>query len=91
MAIWSIFSNLVYFVTMCFSLWLFGIFFPVLVCCTEKNLATLNETKSVIDYTHSYVHEIMTGEVSKRLSAYGQSRDSMAPNLNETEVMVIGT
>jgi hypothetical protein len=22
-------------------LWLFGIFFPVLVCCTKKNLATL--------------------------------------------------
>jgi hypothetical protein len=22
-------------------LWLFGIFFPVLVCCTNKNLATL--------------------------------------------------
>jgi hypothetical protein len=22
--------------------WVFGIFFPVLVCCTEKNLATLN-------------------------------------------------
>jgi hypothetical protein len=25
-------------------LWPFGIFFPVLVCCTEKNLATLMKT-----------------------------------------------
>jgi hypothetical protein len=25
-------------------LWLFGIFFSVLVCCTEKNLATLHQT-----------------------------------------------
>jgi hypothetical protein len=24
-----------------YILWLFGIFFPVLECCTKKNLATL--------------------------------------------------
>jgi hypothetical protein len=63
--------------------------FPVLVCCTKKILATLNETKSVFDYRHNNVYEIMTGEMSKRLSAFGhgQSRDSLASNLNETKVI----
>jgi hypothetical protein len=31
----------VYFVAIWNILWLFGIYFPVLVCCTKKNLATL--------------------------------------------------
>jgi hypothetical protein len=35
MAIWYILWPFWY------SLWLFGIFFPVLVCCINKNLATL--------------------------------------------------
>jgi hypothetical protein len=30
------YGTLVYFVTISFNLWLFGIFFPVLVCCTKK-------------------------------------------------------
>jgi hypothetical protein len=29
------------FVAICHILWLFGMNFPVLVCCTTKNLATL--------------------------------------------------
>jgi hypothetical protein len=32
---------LVYFMAIWYILWLFGIFFPVLVCWTNKNLATL--------------------------------------------------
>jgi hypothetical protein len=28
-----------------FYLWLFGIFFPVLVCCTKKNLATVKSSQ----------------------------------------------
>jgi hypothetical protein len=28
-----------------YILWLFGICFPVLVCCTKKNMATLPEGK----------------------------------------------
>jgi hypothetical protein len=35
------YSNLVYFVATWHMLWLFGIFFPGLVCCTEKNLSYL--------------------------------------------------
>jgi hypothetical protein len=35
------YCHLVYFVAIWNSLWLFGMFFPVLVCCTKKNLATL--------------------------------------------------
>jgi hypothetical protein len=31
----------VYFVAIWYILWLFDMFFPVLVCCTKKNLATL--------------------------------------------------
>jgi hypothetical protein len=36
----------IYFVTIWYSLLLFGIFFPVLVCCRKKNLATLDERTS---------------------------------------------
>jgi hypothetical protein len=32
---------LVYFVAICNILWPFGIFLPILVCCTSNNLATL--------------------------------------------------
>jgi hypothetical protein len=32
---------LVYFVAIWYNSWLFGIFFPILVDCTKKNLATL--------------------------------------------------
>jgi hypothetical protein len=32
---------LVYFVAVCHILLLLGIYFPVLACCTTKNLATL--------------------------------------------------
>jgi hypothetical protein len=40
-ATWSIYGHLVYFVALWYILWLFGTFFPVLVSCTKKNLATL--------------------------------------------------
>jgi hypothetical protein len=36
------YGHLVYF-------WRFGIFFPVLVCCTETNLATLISARSVAE------------------------------------------
>jgi hypothetical protein len=35
------YGHLIYFVTIWNILWLFAIFFPVLVCCDKKNLATL--------------------------------------------------
>jgi hypothetical protein len=35
------YDHLVYFTAVENILWSFGIFFPVLVFCTEKNLATL--------------------------------------------------
>jgi hypothetical protein len=34
-------GHLVYFVAIWYILWLFGILFPVLVCWTKTNLATL--------------------------------------------------
>jgi hypothetical protein len=34
-------GHLVYFMAVWYSLWPFGTIFPVLVCCTMKNLATL--------------------------------------------------
>jgi hypothetical protein len=40
-AIWFILQPLVYFVAIWNILWLFGIFSPILVCYTKKNLATL--------------------------------------------------
>jgi hypothetical protein len=38
---YSHFTTIGIFVVVLYILWLFGIFFPVLVCCTKKNLATL--------------------------------------------------
>jgi hypothetical protein len=35
------YGQLVYFMTIWSIFWSFGIFCPVLVCCTKKNLATL--------------------------------------------------
>jgi hypothetical protein len=36
-----IYAKMVYFMAIWYILCSFGIFFPVLVCCAEKNLATL--------------------------------------------------
>jgi hypothetical protein len=36
------YGHLVYFVAIWYSQWLSGKFLPVLVCCTKKNLATLD-------------------------------------------------
>jgi hypothetical protein len=40
----TFYGHLVYFVVIWYILWSFGIFYSVLVCCTERNLATLGET-----------------------------------------------
>jgi Na+/H+-dicarboxylate symporter len=48
------YGHLVYFVAIWCILWLFGMFSPVLVCCTKKNLATLFITvASQIFFTES--------------------------------------
>jgi hypothetical protein len=39
------YGNLVYLMAIWYILWSFGIFFPVLVCFTKKNLATLCYTE----------------------------------------------
>jgi hypothetical protein len=38
------YGHLVHFTVFCYILWTFGIFFPILVFCTKKNLATLPES-----------------------------------------------
>jgi hypothetical protein len=38
------YGHLVYFTTIWYILWPFGTLFPLLVCCTKKNLATLLQT-----------------------------------------------
>jgi hypothetical protein len=38
---WFFYGQLVYIMSIGYILWSFGINFPVLVCCTKKNLATL--------------------------------------------------
>jgi hypothetical protein len=35
------YGQLVYFTAIWYILWPFGIFFPVLVCCPKKNMASL--------------------------------------------------
>jgi hypothetical protein len=45
-------GQMVYFMVI---LWSFGIFFPVLVCRTEKNLATGLRTKHNRFFVHRYV------------------------------------
>jgi hypothetical protein len=60
-----IYGQMVYFMAIWY-LWLsFGTYFPVLVCCTEKNLATLtpnrplgNELKTVLKTVLSLVAQI---------------------------------
>jgi hypothetical protein len=37
--------------------WLFGIFFPVLLCCSKNNLAALNDTTTSPKYT---THTLLT-------------------------------
>jgi hypothetical protein len=41
MTIWNILQTLRYFMTIWYTLYSFGTFFPVLVSCNKKNLATL--------------------------------------------------
>jgi hypothetical protein len=53
----------VYFMATKFNLLLFGLFFPILVRCTEKNLATL------VPGTHSLVVEIFLGIRRRPLGA----------------------
>jgi hypothetical protein len=40
------YGHLVHFTAIWYILWLFGIYFPALVFCTKKNLATLLRLKS---------------------------------------------
>jgi hypothetical protein len=40
------YGHLVYFTAIKYILWLVGIFSPFLVCCTKKNLATLEQERS---------------------------------------------
>jgi hypothetical protein len=42
----TFYEQLVYFTTIWYILWPLDIFFPVLVSCTKKNLATLLELRS---------------------------------------------
>jgi hypothetical protein len=54
MVIWSFCGHLVFlwsfglFVVIWYILWLFGIFFTIMVCCTQKNLATLLYTRTLV-------------------------------------------
>jgi hypothetical protein len=52
MNIWSILRHYKYFMAIWYILWLFGIFSPVLVSCTKKNLATLSESINASTYRH---------------------------------------
>jgi hypothetical protein len=45
------YRHLVYFTAIWYTLWTFGMFFPVLVCCTKKNLASLQQLKPEIYVT----------------------------------------
>jgi hypothetical protein len=51
-AILSIFCQMVFLMDIRYILWSFGIFFPVLVCCTVKNLATLRASRGGLDFLH---------------------------------------
>jgi hypothetical protein len=41
------YGHLVYLMAISYILWLYGVFFPVLVCCTKTNLAALAK---ILDY-----------------------------------------
>jgi hypothetical protein len=51
------YRNLVYFVAILHSLWLVGIFFPALVCCTKNNLETLTWTALKLKYIGNFFYK----------------------------------
>jgi hypothetical protein len=48
-------GHLVYFTAIWYILWLFGIFSPVLVYCTKKNLATLLMTMTLVRHFSNFL------------------------------------
>jgi hypothetical protein len=42
------YGRFVYFATIWYILWTLGIFFPFLVCCAKKNLATLMHVQTYV-------------------------------------------
>jgi hypothetical protein len=84
----------VYFTAIWYILWLFGTFFPVLVCCTKKHLATLlgaeiilrqlsfDSAKRKKKFTgrkkNSRVHQIASGQ--ERASKMGDALPPVRPD-----------
>jgi hypothetical protein len=55
MWVYYLYGHLVYFRAIWYAFWLFGIFFPVLVCCAKKNPATMAKAcrdQTISSYTH---------------------------------------
>jgi hypothetical protein len=45
-------NQLVYFMAIWYYMWSFGLFSPVLVCCTKKNLASLLCSREATNLNH---------------------------------------
>jgi hypothetical protein len=67
MAIWNtfLFGDLGYFMTLWYILYSFGTFFPVLVSCTKKNLATLQKRVFSFPTEDKKLEKINLGNVKK--------------------------
>jgi hypothetical protein len=52
--IWSILHHWKYFMAIWYFSWSFGIFIPILVFCTKKNLATLVETIEILEIVSTH-------------------------------------
>jgi hypothetical protein len=74
-------SYFVYFMAIWFSLCLFGVNIPILVCCTKKNLATLDQTsrhenvsitcvRSCVNYL-CFIAGLPDGMLSNQKSKFG--------------------
>jgi hypothetical protein len=66
------YCHLVYFVAIWHTVWLFGTFFPVLVCCATKNLATQGPTAIcvIIDRSRAIRRLRHSSNIERRLKAY---------------------
>jgi hypothetical protein len=74
----TFYGHMVYFVTMCYILWLFGIFFLVLVCCSTKNLATL--------HPDSFLAKLLAWPSKKRFKRFKTRPNPTIATYNSTAV-----
>jgi hypothetical protein len=88
------YGHLVYFTAIWYVCWLFGIFFPVLVCCMKKNLATpLQSTRESLNPCNKIIWMQKKLISSVRPNKWGREKSrkcfSPSPRTKNSELVVI--